>query len=401
MNSPEFFENLFNFIAIHEGCSSLEKGKNKFFSGVVDDNTLIYPYLDVTGTATIGYGNTIYKDNTKVSINDKPIKFKEAKILMLDYLILLDNKINSKLTVILNENQRIAIISLMYNVGKFTTILNFINKDENDKTNVAKFFKQFIFSKGIKLQGLINRRENEIKKFFFQNMSNIKQNISTRVLSLVVNYEDFSEHAILKNNKYFLGFGSKQYANGKKVIKGDFITLPDAKNLLVRELNIIFKIIKEKTKNNTQITQTKIEALTSLAYNTGIDEFLKSSLFLENIQKNKDLKKETFINYKTQTNTTLKKQRLDEYYLYYSDSNIDVSTYFDKRFNFDEIYNKKKKPLMVQKSKYDNLHYYDKDNSAVGQLTTALNKVNAALLNNWLVVVSLVAVVFITLKLKK
>ena len=46
------------------------------------ESLFLEPYLDPINIPTIGYGNTYYEDDTKVTMNDKPITKERAEELL-------------------------------------------------------------------------------------------------------------------------------------------------------------------------------------------------------------------------------------------------------------------------------------------------------------------------------
>jgi len=126
------------------------------------------PYLCKAGIPTIGYGNTFYKDGTKVSLKDKPIDKKEA-IELLEYIVKFkfEKLVNSCVKVPLRQNQFDSLISFAYNVGdgnfKSSTLLKKVNA--KDFTGASEEFPKWIRAKGKVLSGLVTRRERERKLF--------------------------------------------------------------------------------------------------------------------------------------------------------------------------------------------------------------------------------------------
>jgi lysozyme len=81
---------------------------------------------------TIGYGSTYYKDNTRIKQGDVITKEQAEDLLLYkvnnEYL----PQLNSVVKVELNENQKSALLSLLYNIGignlKKTKLLYLINQ---------------------------------------------------------------------------------------------------------------------------------------------------------------------------------------------------------------------------------------------------------------------------------
>lgn len=127
------------------------------------------PYMCPAKKATIGYGNTYYKDGTKVTMLDKPIT-KEEAIKLLEIIIDSFAKQVSKLvTSPLNQNQINAVVSFAYNVGvgnlKNSTLLKLINKDHNQLA-ISNEFLKWINVGGEKSKGLERRRIKESQIYF-------------------------------------------------------------------------------------------------------------------------------------------------------------------------------------------------------------------------------------------
>ena len=72
------------------------------------------PYLCPAGKATMGFGTTFYEDGTPVKLSDKPISIARARELVKWYC---ENKIQYPRDD-LNENQKSALCSLIYNIGQ-------------------------------------------------------------------------------------------------------------------------------------------------------------------------------------------------------------------------------------------------------------------------------------------
>lgn len=127
------------------------------------------PYLDATGTPTIGYGNTYYLDGTRVSMNDECLSVIEAEILLINILIPFEKNINKVVTSKINQNQYDALVHFSYNVGiaafNRSTLLKVINNDPMD-IDIILEFKRWNKSKGKILKGLTNRRNFEAKLYF-------------------------------------------------------------------------------------------------------------------------------------------------------------------------------------------------------------------------------------------
>lgn len=128
-----------------------------------------YPYLDVKGVPTIGYGTTHYPNGKKVTLKDEPVT-KEKAIEYRDSFI--DNWIlpvlDSEVTVLLSQNQVDSLISFIYNVGPsaFETshLLQRINNKDSCELIHAEFAK-WKKSGGKVITGLVVRRGKEALTF--------------------------------------------------------------------------------------------------------------------------------------------------------------------------------------------------------------------------------------------
>ena len=79
----------------------------------------------------------------------------------------INNSLNKVIKVPLNKNQRLALLSLRYNIGESafndSSLLQFVNA--GNFTGAALRFAEWRMSEGKVLQGLVNRRERERNLF--------------------------------------------------------------------------------------------------------------------------------------------------------------------------------------------------------------------------------------------
>lgn len=126
-------------------------------------------YKDPVNIPTIGYGNTFYRDGTKVTMNDKCITEEEATELLKDISKKFENFINRKVTKPLLQNQFDALVSFVYNVGtgnfENSTLLKRINIDPNDP-DIKYQFSRWNKAGGKVLKGLTKRRKEEAELYF-------------------------------------------------------------------------------------------------------------------------------------------------------------------------------------------------------------------------------------------
>jgi len=118
-------------------------------------------YLCPAGVPTIGYGHTY---GVKL---DRTISVEEAEVLLDHDYQEAEDDVLEVVTVPLTDNQLGALTSFVFNLGKgnfgSSTLLKKINK--GDFTGAANEFDRWIFSKGVKLNGLIARRAAEKELF--------------------------------------------------------------------------------------------------------------------------------------------------------------------------------------------------------------------------------------------
>ena len=123
-------------------------------------------YKCPAGIYTIGAGCTFYADGTKVKKGDT-IKQEDAVDLFLDILSDFEKDVRHEIKVDLTDNQFSALVSFTYNVGigqfKRSTLLKKINKE--DFKGAANEFQKWVFVKGEKSNGLMNRRNAEKELF--------------------------------------------------------------------------------------------------------------------------------------------------------------------------------------------------------------------------------------------
>ena len=114
-------------------------------------------YLCPAGIPTIGYGHTY---GVKL---DRTITQDQANILLeQDYQDAL-NGVEELIKVPLSENQIGALASFVFNLGRGKLLGSTLRKklNQGDYKGAAEEFDKWVFSKGVKLNGLIARRAAE------------------------------------------------------------------------------------------------------------------------------------------------------------------------------------------------------------------------------------------------
>ena len=127
------------------------------------------PYLCSAKVPTIGYGSTFYADNSKVTMNDKPISkylaFEMFKTIADKFTIGVLKCVKKEI----NQNMLNSLVSLAYNIGisnfMNSTLLKKVNANPNDKTIFAEFCKWNKVGKK-EIAGLTKRRNKEAVNYF-------------------------------------------------------------------------------------------------------------------------------------------------------------------------------------------------------------------------------------------
>jgi lysozyme len=129
------------------------------------------PYLCPAQVWTIGYGSTRYEDGRYVTAKDPHIDEAKALAIMEVTLKEYESAVNRYVKVPINQNQFDALVSFAYNLGNKallnSTLLRRINQGNFLAANHE--FKKWVFANGIKLQGLVRRREAE--RILFSSMT--------------------------------------------------------------------------------------------------------------------------------------------------------------------------------------------------------------------------------------
>ena len=127
------------------------------------------PYLCPAKLATIGYGNTFYRDGKKVTMVDPPITKIEAFDMFKDIADKFAKKVSSCVKTPINQNQFNSLVSFAYNVGVAnfmnSTLLKRVNANHND-TDIRTQFLRWDKVGTKKLSGLTKRRIYEADNYF-------------------------------------------------------------------------------------------------------------------------------------------------------------------------------------------------------------------------------------------
>ena len=135
------------FIALWEGCS-------------------LYEYRDVAGYPTVGYGHLVDKD-TERSLCQYPISRQKALEMLYEDVRERAEQLDGLLEVEVYDNQWVALISLLFNIGygnfRGSTLLRKLNEGRADEASLE--FPKWRRSGGEIVQGLVNRRKDERRLF--------------------------------------------------------------------------------------------------------------------------------------------------------------------------------------------------------------------------------------------
>lgn len=127
-----------------------------------------YPYLDVVGVPTIGYGNTYYPDGTKVTLKDKKLTPREGDRLFTMIVKQFEDAVNNLVTVKITQNQYDALVSLAYNIGigalGKSSLLKAIN-GKLGRAEIEKAYKRWNTAGGRVHPVLTARRLEELDLF--------------------------------------------------------------------------------------------------------------------------------------------------------------------------------------------------------------------------------------------
>jgi lysozyme len=133
----------------------------KAFEGCV-----LHAYKDQVGVWTIGYGNTYMPDGTRVTATTPPITLATAEAMLRNSLAkVYEPTVRKAITVPLTQNQYDACVSFCYNLGSMRTVADVVNKGGNVRAELVKY----VYAKGVKLHGLVVRREKEADLFYANN----------------------------------------------------------------------------------------------------------------------------------------------------------------------------------------------------------------------------------------
>ena len=117
--------------------------------------------LDTGGVWTIGWGHT------STARPNQRITLAEAEILLARDVKTAVDDVRRLVDVPLNHNQRSALISFVFNIGgtQFSTSTLRRKLNRQDYEGASKEFLRWVYDNGKFIQGLKNRRKEEVRKF--------------------------------------------------------------------------------------------------------------------------------------------------------------------------------------------------------------------------------------------
>lgn len=125
-------------------------------------------YLDAVGKPTIGYGTLIDRADEQY-LRTATITEAQAEELLRRDLVPFEQAVNEAITVRLSQNQFDALVSFVYNVGPGTfrngSLPRLIN-GRSDALAISAKWREYRLAGGRVLQGLVNRRRDELFLFW-------------------------------------------------------------------------------------------------------------------------------------------------------------------------------------------------------------------------------------------
>lgn len=121
-------------------------------------------YLDAVGKPTIGYGTLIDKPEEQY-LRTATITREQAEELLRRDLVPFEQAVHEAITVQLSQNQFDALVSFVYNLGPGTfrngSLPKLINQ-RSDALAISSKWREYRMAGGRVLQGLVNRRRDEL-----------------------------------------------------------------------------------------------------------------------------------------------------------------------------------------------------------------------------------------------
>lgn len=143
----------------HETLRTNESGKNLIKSF---ESCRLTAYKDASGTLTIGWGHTGTVDGKPI-VSGMTITQEKADSLFDSDLVRFENIVNAYNSKYhFTSNEFSALVSFAYNVG---SIKQLTANGTRSKKAIADAMLKYVYSKGVKLNGLVRRRQKERELF--------------------------------------------------------------------------------------------------------------------------------------------------------------------------------------------------------------------------------------------
>ncbi|MBP1043633.1 C40 family peptidase [Vagococcus sp. BWB3-3] len=204
-------------------------------------------YQDSVGVWTIGYGHT------KGVTSGMSISQAQAEAYLKDDITSHVVHMKKVISVNLNQNQFDALASFHFNLGPYVlqndaTLLGYINKSQWQ--NVGTQMKKYVYAGGSVLQGLVNRRNDEVNLFLTAVTPPASTYPAIEVYSSVI--------LITKATNYYDGSIIPQ------AVRGTACTVIEAKNITKQSNSV--RIYKLKELNQWVLEQDVTKQVTTFAY---------------------------------------------------------------------------------------------------------------------------------------
>lgn len=164
----KYIDDSLNQVAF-KGADDLSKQGEEFLKNYEAFSPILYDN-DGGKNTTIGYGHLVHTGKIDNRESEKPFKKGLTKE-DADKLFSKDIRkyiaiVNKNITVPISQNQFDALVSLTYNLGYLpSTLADKINAGKIDSTEVKNIFLKYTYSKHKFVQGLQNRRTDEVELF--------------------------------------------------------------------------------------------------------------------------------------------------------------------------------------------------------------------------------------------
>ncbi len=122
------------------------------------------PYHDPVGYPTIGWGHLLTRERWADLSQWLPISKEQAHVYLRNDLAVGENAVELYTEAPLSQGQHAALVSFVFNLGagalQNSTLLTLLNRGKYPE--VPAQLRRWVFAKGIRLNGLVKRREAEI-----------------------------------------------------------------------------------------------------------------------------------------------------------------------------------------------------------------------------------------------